>query len=365
MLILKVKDTGRGIPPEDLPHVFDRYFQTKRKSIPTEGGTGIGLALAKELAELMHGSLSVTSEWEKGSTFTLQLPLKISEAPTPSLTEPIEINQDDLAQPIVLPKNQGSSLQKILVVEDNPDMQQLIQSILSEHYSLTIANNGAEAWELLSKDDASLKNTHLILSDIMMPQMDGYELLNRIKQHSQWRQIPIIMLTARAAKDDKLRALRLGVDDYLIKPFSPEELLARMANLISNYQQRQAFLQATPPSIQVTFEETPSSDDLWLQELETEVKEGLNKKLSITALYLSNKLAISERQLSRKIRSLTGLTVKQYTQEVRLQKARHLLENKTYNTIAEVSFECGFNTPGYFTTVYEKRFGKRPGEYFD
>ncbi len=364
-LIFSIKDTGRGIPSEDLPQIFDRYFQTSRSDIPKEGGTGIGLALSKELTRLMQGTLSVQSEWKKGSTFILSLPARLSKSGMTNtgrekLTSGI-VGQDALTSS----ESHGKLSGKILVVEDNPDMQQLIVSLLSDFYQCQVAHNGAEAWQKIQSGAIKSSDIDLILSDIMMPEMDGYELLEHIKQTTDWQQKPMIMLTARADEEDKLQALRLGVDDYLLKPFSPDELLVRTANLIKNYRKKQSFRQeATFEAVQIDFDDTPSADQQWLQELEATAKTALEKQIDITAGYLAGQLALSDRQLLRRIKALTGLSSKQYIQEIKLQKARHLLENRIFNTIAEVSYACGFNTPGYFTKVYEKHYGKRPAEYF-
>ena len=362
-LAISVTDTGRGIPPEDLPYVFDRYFQTKRKSMAIEGGTGIGLALSRELAHLMKGELSVQSEWEKGSTFTLSFTAQMAEA----LPEEVPI-QAGLTTPLptstALPSPLSFKRGTILIVEDHPDMQQLIRSLLEQNYDCLLANNGAEAWALLQQRQLNLDNLDLIISDIMMPEMDGYALLNRIKNDDTWRQIPMIMLTARSAENDKLQALRMGVDDYLIKPFSPEELLVRSANLIQNHRERRAYHASSPQPIEASFEVGASAAQDWLRQLEEAALDAIEKKIGLNRSYLANSIALSERQLLRRLKALTGLSIKQYIQEIKLQKARILLENQACQTIAEVAYASGFNTPGYFTKVYKKHFGKMPSAYF-
>lgn len=368
VLIAKVEDTGRGIPPEDLLHVFDRYFQTKRKSIATEGGTGIGLALARELAHLLGGNLTVQSEWGKGSTFTLELPFtEVTDLKVPD--EPIEPVQPVVPPPLAkVPaagNNIGTDKQKILIAEDNTDMQTLILSLLNEPHECIMANNGTEAWRLLEQDDSSVQDIALIISDIMMPHMDGYQLLERIKGHNKWQHLPVIMLTARAAEEDKLQALRMGVDDYLLKPFSSDELLARVSNLIRNYHQRLAFQQNEQEPVTFSFEKTPAANEVWLKDIEICIKEAIEKKMDLTSEYLADQMALSDRQLRRKLKSLTGLSTSQYIQEIRLQKARHLFERRAFNSISEVAYAVGFNTPGYLTKIFTKRFGKHPRAFLD
>ena len=371
-LLVEVSDTGRGIPPEDLPFVFDRYFQTKNNDLPTEGGTGIGLALSRELAGLMGGSLDVASEWGKGSQFTLRFPLEVVptkdlDLETPETASEPSVEEETTFMPLPIGIPTGTTGRpKVLIVEDNPDMQQLLNSLLLEDYECVIANNGAEAWDRLKNGDSSVADINLIISDVMMPQMDGYELLKRLKKDERLQHYPVIMLTARAAEDDKLQALRMGVDDYLTKPFSSEELLARAANLIHNRQQRIAFNESSGHrKVDIEFEEVSSAGQVWLKELEEASLAAIEQKLDLSVSYLADKMAISERQLLRQIKSLTGLSTKDYIQEIKLEKARHLLENKAYRTISEVSYASGFNTPGYFSKVFEKRFGKRPGEYLN
>ena len=381
-LSICVSDTGRGIPDEDLPHIFDRYFQTKNSKISREGGTGIGLALSKELANLMDGSLSVESEWGKGSTFLLRIPVEevehadevvqehMSADIDPGPEQATHITFEDAAiKPISSPvpttgPTEKVEKPKILLVEDNTDMQQLISGLLSDHYRYVIAQNGAEAWKLLQEESSVVQDISLIISDVMMPEMDGYTLLEHIKAHQRWRNLPVIMLTARAAEEDKLQALRMGVDDYLTKPFSPEELLTRTANLINNYRERMAFKAENPEQVAIDFEAGPSADQEWLKELEQATLYALDKKIELNRSYLAHEMALSDRQLLRRLKAVTGLSIKQYINEVKLQKARLLLESKTYHTISEVAYVCGFNAPGYFATVYKKHFGKSPSEYF-
>lgn len=364
LMEFQVADTGRGIPTEDLPHLFERYFQTKRSDMARSGGTGIGLALAKELALLMKGDLTVESEWKQGSRFTLRLPLKkMAGLPKPQQEMPEStalLNPRYLDAPLPLVANgEKDRGERILIVEDNSDMQALLKSLLSKEYQLTVTNDGQEAWELLENTEGAYFS--LILSDVMMPRMDGYELLGKLKAHPRWSRKPVILLTARAEPDDKIQALRLGVDDYLVKPFSPPELLARVSNLIANYRSR--LEENESGGITISFEETTAHDDLWLENIEAAAKRALDKGLPLQVGYLVEAAAMSERQFFREMKRLTGITPNQYIQEVRLQKARHLLQHRAYNTISEVAYAVGFETPTYFTRVFEQHFGKHPSDF--
>jgi signal transduction histidine kinase/DNA-binding response OmpR family regulator/streptogramin lyase len=369
-LVIEVADSGRGIPEEDLPYVFDRYFQTRKTEIATEGGTGIGLALSQEMAELMDGTITVESKWGEGTTFTLTLPAKLAEAEKtapPLLSKPIPARS--FPETVKGPASpNGSGQPKVLIVEDNPDMQQLLLELLSETYHCQIANHGAEAWSWLESNSAEVQGIELIVSDVMMPEMDGYTLLEKIKAHADWQKKPVIMLTARSAEEDKLQALRLGVDDYLLKPFSPDELKARMENLLRNYQTRQSMPGPdAAPLAQPDFEfETgaTSADQDWLKEVETAAKAALEKGIKLNTLLLAEQVFLSERQFARKLKKLTGLTPNNYIQEARLQLARQLLERQVYTTVSEVAQAAGYSSGSYLTKVYGQRFGKKPGDYF-
>ena len=245
-------------------------------------------------------------------------------------------------------------------------MQQLINTILSEKYNCIIANNGLEAWKWLEQNSDDVNNIELILSDIMMPEMDGYTFLGKVKEHEKWQKLPMIMLTAMSAERDKLKALRMGVDDYLNKPFSAEELIVRLNNLISNFKIRQNILEESKDNsnkVSFEFEESHSANQIWLTEVENAGKEALELGIKLTTSYLASKVFISERQFSRKIKAYTGLTPNGYIQEIKLQKARHLLENQIYTTVNEVAQAVGYSSGSYLTKMYEASFGKKPGEY--
>ncbi len=371
-LLIEVTDSGRGIPPEDLPNLFDRYFQTRRDDIATEGGTGIGLALSKELAHLMQGDLTVESEWGAGARFILRFPAKEAppEAEYPTSSLPVAEGGIDgngtAVAPIATPSTDKPKT-KVLIVEDNLDMQQLIYTLLCDQYDCVLANNGAEAWSRLQEEDQEIEDIELILSDVMMPEMDGYTLLEKIKAHERWQKLPVVMLTARSAEGDKLQALRMGVDDYLLKPFSPEELRARLHNLIANYQVRKKLTvgaEKNAGDVGIAFEPEESANSVWLKEVEDAAREALDKGLKLSTAFLADRVFLSERQFSRKLKAVTGLTPNGYIQEVKLQKARHLLEHQVYTTINEVAQATGYSSGSYLTKLYQERFGKKPGDYF-
>ena len=218
-LQISIQDTGKGILEKDLAQIFKPYFQTSNVAAPIEGGTGIGLAICKEYIKQLGGSIQVNSELGKGSIFMIQFPKQLANFPISETTNLsfIQTNQSKttLSSIVTSPTNAPS----ILIVEDNLDICQYLQIILQEDYQVTFANNGAEGLAKLEK-----QTPDLILTDLMMPVMDGFEFMKKVKSQDKWRAIPVIALTARSEMTDKLHALRIGVDDYLVKPFLEDEL---------------------------------------------------------------------------------------------------------------------------------------------
>jgi signal transduction histidine kinase/DNA-binding response OmpR family regulator len=361
-----VANTGVGVHPDDLPYIFDRYYQGKGDNAPLEGGTGIGLAIAREFTELMGGRITVDSNWGKGVFFKITLPLQIAaeQAVEIPVTGPASfkgIRNDE----------ERSSGQLIMLVEDHHEMAAYIADILRPWYRLIAANNGREALKNLQEME---EMPHLIISDVMMPEMDGFTLLEALKQSQAYCNIPVIMLTALADTRHKLKALHTGVDDYLTKPFLSTELLARAANLINNAAGRSKTIHSDEDELTVDIvdepvlqlmsepEPEPSPADLgWLAEVETQVRKHTGKS-DLTLAGLSYELAISERQLFRRIKAITGLTPNKYIRAIRLQIAREAIESGKYRTIAEVSYAAGFDTPAYFSKLFKECYGRDVNE---
>jgi len=263
----------------------------------------------------------------------------------------------------------------LLIVEDNPDLREYLAGLLSEHYNVMTAENGKVALEKLNFQPAPSKvegestfsspfgedreEIDLIISDVMMPVMDGLELLRNLKSGEHLRSLPVIMLTARAGMEDKLNALRIGVDDYLVKPFVEEELLARIANLLENYRNRQQFAQDVEKDDTPTM---PEVDARWLEEFEAMVKKELpNANLTVT--WMAGLATLSQRQLARRLQQLTGLTSHKYLVELRMNKARKFLEDGRYRTVSEVAYAVGFDSPRSFSRAYQARFGCLPSAH--
>ena len=368
-----VSDTGRGIHPNDLPYIFDRYYQTKQPSAAAEGGTGIGLALCKELVQLLNGHVSVESELGKGTTFLVQIArIEAFDTMTPAISdkaidEVLDFNfekDENILAPTLSIKGRN-----LLLVEDNPVLRDFLKTLLN-HHKVTVAGNGIEAMEILQKSQPDL-----IISDVMMPIMDGFQLLDKLKSDDQYRHIPILMLTARASMQDKLKALRIGVDDYMTKPFEQDELYARVDNLLSNSSERTKWLQEVEPDLDPTesikdtenikkAKPTPiisAANKSWLEDLEQIVETKLSSP-NFNTNALADELLMSRTQLFRRLKKITGLSPSQYIQEARLKKAFELFESKTYDSVKAVSLSVGITHRNSFASQFKSRFGKLPSD---
>jgi len=339
----------------------------------------------------MNGSLEVVSELNHGATFTLALPHieiigRLSDEDAKLVLEnplgknsfdakvdgtlpPITIGAPNLSSSTVGTQNGQSTKPTILLVEDNHDLRQYIQSLLIHQYQIKTAENGQVALNYLAHND----QPNLIISDIMMPIMDGYQLLQTLKTSEQFRFLPVIMLTALANADDKLKALRIGVDDYMLKPFSEEELLARIANLLQHANLRQQFLiensqtdakaNNTPSTAtEPTPIELSRADVAWLEELETTTLKNLGN-FNFSVEQLATEMTQSRWQLNRRLKGLTGLTARQYLLETRLNHARTLLEQRAYDSVKAITYTVGIKDLSHFSRQFKGRFGKLPSEY--
>ncbi|PHI20670.1 hypothetical protein CEQ90_06365 [Lewinellaceae bacterium SD302] len=349
-VLITVSDTGAGIPEDELPHLFDRFYQANDSAVKSEG-SGIGLALCHELAELMKGSIGVDSEPGKGSVFTLELPLEFSKD--------VVISASEGTTGIVKKVSSGnhtSEKPRILIVEDNLGMQQLLRLLLKNKYELEVANQGIEALHKLNEPATALPD--LIITDLMMPLMDGFSLVEKLKNKSHFRKIPIIVLTARNSLDDRLSVLRYGIDDYLIKPFDELELLTRIQRLITNAKERREPVKGEQ---ELTKPQTAAEPE-WLLEMENFVVEHLADS-RLSAAFLAENFYVSPRQLQRRLKKETGLSTGAYIREVRLNRALAFLASGEYATVKEVSAGVGFRDPEYFSTVFQNRFGRLPSDY--
>lgn len=337
-LQLVVQDTGVGIHAADLPHVFERFYQSQhRDEHGATPGTGVGLALVKELVELMGGKIQVESEFGKGSRFTVQLPLETSIAATPTDEPPEE-------QTTLLPPADALAL----IIEDNSDVVVYLQECLQSQFKVEAARNGQEG-----VDKALELVPDIILCDVMMPVKNGYEVSKALKQDERTSHIPIIMLTAKATQADRIRGLKAGVDAYLVKPFDQKELEVRLQQLL---QLRQKLQQRYANGLPET--KTPSRDDQFLRKIYDFIQQEIdNDQLSVHDI--SHHMHLSRMQVHRKLKALTGQSTTQLMRSIRMKNAKQLLE-ETDMPVAEVAYAVGYSDPNYFTRQFVAYYGTTP-----
>ena len=363
---LIVKDTGIGIPEEQQTKIFERFHQVSEAH--KEVGTGIGLSLVKELVALMGGEIAVQSEVGKGSEFKVALPIEItSRQTTPSLptgqaggqTTPVEIVDSvkgisNVERPM-LNDEVVSTKPHVLVVEDNADLRAFIIDSLGTEFHFLEAENGK-----IGLDVATREIPDLIISDVMMPEMDGITMAGKIKNDKHTNHIPLILLTAKSSEDSKLSGLQSGADDYLTKPFNKNELLLKVRNGVNRQaklrEKLRAELMSTAPRTEVL-----SADEQFLND----VKEGILKRLSdeqLSVESLAEDIGMSRVQLYRKITGLTGMSVNELIRKLRLQRAAQLLQQK-WGPVSQVAYEVGFSNLSYFSKVFKEEFGVLPSDY--
>jgi signal transduction histidine kinase/DNA-binding response OmpR family regulator len=360
---ITVADSGKGISKDDLPMIFDRFFRADDSGNQNESGTGIGLELTRDLVELHGGTISAESEPDKGSVFTIKLPIgKFHLEPEEIIEDAGESESIPVDEFINSPSRTAVSAADneaaftILIVEDHPDMQQYIRSHLEQEYKIREAENGKKALELIGKELPDL-----IVSDLMMPEMDGLSLLQELRKKASTAEIPFIMLTAKASEEDRLAGFRQKADAYITKPFQAGELLVRIRNLLERSAMMKEKYSKKVLAIELDNADIPTADQKFLQQLKKAVEENLSDP-TFGIQQLTDKVFLSERQLRRKLNNLTGLTSVEFIRQIRLQQAKLLIEQHAYTTISEVAAAVGFNNPAYFTRLFNKMFGSSPQE---
>ena len=358
MLRVSVADSGVGIHPDDMGRIFDRFYQSEKGENTEQGGTGIGLALARELSRLFGGDIEVDSQLGKGSVFTLEIPVRrASDGRTQKIDIPTspdkqKSKEDDARYtPILLDGRQA----RILIVEDNFEMYQYLSDILSPYYLCFHAKDGLEALKMVQK-----QTFDLITSDIMMPRMDGFKFREQVNKMPRMMMTPFVLLTARTLSEDKLRGLHLGVDDYITKPFNAKELLARIGNLLTNKLERENWMRENGEE-QTTENGGDNADVRLLKKAEQIVLENLGRP-DFRVKDMAQALHFGERNLRRIIRKLTGLSPVNFVLEIRLLKAHKLLQERQYLSVSEVRYVVGIESASYFTSKFKERFGRSPSE---
>ena len=353
-----IEDNGTGIKAKDLEAIFEKYYQTQNTVVPNNG-IGLGLAICKEYAKALEGKIAVRSEYGQGSIFTLTIPQKLTIATENVPT--FHFHQYQSPNEITTTTNGTTPItstkkSRLLIVEDNPEIVVYIQELLGELYQISAAPNGIIGLEYLEKEKFDL-----IISDIMMPVMDGLTFLKQVKATAKWRHIHFLILTALEGKQEKIETLRIGVDDYITKPFDGEILKARVEGLLDYYEERLQNHQT-----EVT-ENTPiisNPDTELLIKIETIIKQNLSDT-NFNMNLLADNLNMSYSNLFPTIKRITGLTPNQYFNEVRFASAKRMLENREYDSVKAVAYTIGFKEVRYFSRQFKKRFGKNPSVFLE
>ncbi len=365
--VIKVSDNGRGITKEHLERIFDRFYQVESNTSAVWQGSGIGLSFIKNLVEIHYGNINVESEKWKGTTFTVTLPVSKDTFNKNEIIDSLYTNENFIAPLRTISDIDENHLQEnitheqkshkpsVLLIEDNADVRLYIREEINHDYQVLEAENGKEGLEL-----ASSNHIDLIVSDIMMPEMDGLELCKQIKTNLDTSHIPVILLTARTSDDYKLKGLEIGADDYVFKPFNATVLSARIKNLIESRKklkmQFSRDLSLSPKDLTVT-----SPDEKFLTKT-LEIVEKFISDSEFNVDRLVEEIGMSRSVFYRKLKNLTGQSANDFIKTMRLKRAAQILrQNKL--TISEVSYEVGFNDPQYFSKCFSKQFGITPSQF--
>ncbi|HMQ07440.1 MAG TPA: response regulator [Saprospiraceae bacterium] len=352
---MEIQDTGIGIADEYLPFIFERFYQVFKQGKYQNVGTGIGLTLVKEWIKVLGGSISVKSKQNQGSTFTILIPVT-NMAPIDSNYDIYEnLDERSPTNTSVFNKNKipKRELPVLLLVEDNPDVAEYITGSLNEMYQVLHATEGQEGIEY-----AIQYIPDLIVCDLMMPGKDGYYLTEHLKNDIRTSHIPIILLTARADLDSRLKGLNLGADDYLTKPFNKDELMLRLRNLLDQQRRMQSKYFKQNGFENEYLVETYDPENDFLARAKHSIIDRLDDP-EFGNVELSKKMSMSESQLNRKVKALTGKTLSIFIRSVRLYEGHNMLKGNQH-TVSEVAYAVGFTDPAYFSRTFSKEFGYTP-----
>ncbi len=360
---LRLSDTGIGIGKKQKDKIFGRFYQTKKSRELNKSGFGLGLAISKEIVDLHKGELYVESEKGKGSTFILKLPKEREHFKDHQLIKHLAETRKYLEKP----DNKKSPILKevdlsiingetLMVVEDNPEVRSYVRELLRDHCFLIEASNGKEALELIEN-----QSPDLIISDIMMPVMDGVSLTRFLKTNFQTSHIPVILLTARATSAQRMEGYETGADAYITKPFSEEILKQRIKNLIkSRNLLRDKF--SSEKTVLPADLALNSLDEKFLADLLNIIRENIDTE-SLNAEFISKELGMSHSVVYKKVKSLTGVTFVEFVRDFKLKIAKELITEKGYS-VSEACYRIGYSDRKYFSKLFKKKFGRNPSAYF-
>ena len=390
-IIIEVRDNGCGIPESRKKHLFELFYDGEYRRFHTMG-TGLGLSLTRELVYLNNGTISYESEEGKGTVFYITLPInkesfdqsQIDEKNKVDINKPTSAVLDlgneesifdkDFVLTDKISKNEASSPMKpkeisdlsdediytILVVEDNVELLMLMKHLLSRKYRVETARNGGEAVEVIEKSEIDL-----IISDVMMPVMDGYELVKYVKNSVDYSHLPVILLTAKAQESDKMDALKVGADEYMTKPFKMKELQLRIDNLIANRQRiSREFKQQSIEEVKVKNVTMPSPDNEFLDKAMACVHNHLDDADYDRESFASD-MGMSASSLYNKLRAVTGMNATSFIRDMRMKEACRLVKSTPGIRVSDLAYSVGFKDPKYFSTIFKKEFGMQPSEYIE
>ena len=361
--VLRIADSGIGISEDDLPHIFDTFYQGENTD--ADLGTGVGLALVRQMADGMDGQISVESAPGKGTTFTVVLPLKHGEKAWEkwSPEQQLEAEMDSLArigdktpETEIAPVSADATRPSILIVEDNADVSYYIGGLLKEEFRLLYARDGEEGIE-----KAKEYIPDLIVTDLMMPEKDGYELCREVRRSDVLNHIPIIVITAKCSEESRVRLLDAGADAYLHKPFNADELHVRIVRLLEQRRllrekYSRAMHEGTEQSVELSV-----ADKSFLTRL-NDVVYGMMGNSNLSSDMVADRMCMSLSQLNRKVKVITGFSSSGYILQMRLDKAKRMLAS-TETPVGDIATKCGFPEISYFSRIFKQTFQMTPSQY--
>jgi CheY-like chemotaxis protein/nitrogen-specific signal transduction histidine kinase len=371
---IEVSDTGDGIPPEKMKNLFHRFHDGEYRKHRTIG-TGLGLYLTHDLVYLHHGTIRCESEVGKGTTFTVELPInkesfapdQIDETRTIDFNIPKNaiIDVQALTPDVYIEENDpqdhpDEDIYRLLIVEDNAELLMLMRQLLKSSYCVYAAKNGREALDIIHQKDLDL-----IISDVMMPEMDGYELTKAVKSDPNYSHLPIILLTAKTQEEDEQEALLLGADEYLTKPFRLKDLKLRIDNIIENRKRIQAEYHQETADDARRIVTAPNTLD---EEFLSRVLECIYSHLDDDTYdrdALASDMGASPSTIYNKLRSMTGLNVSGFIRDIRMKEAHRLAQTDPTLRVSDLAYKVGFRDPRYFSTCFKKQFGVQPKEFME
>ncbi|ACU05031.1 ATP-binding region ATPase domain protein [Pedobacter heparinus DSM 2366] len=368
VVLIKIADTGIGINEEDLTKVFDRFYQVDNREMNL--GSGVGLAFTKRLVELHHGQIRVESEPGRGSTFTINIPMSDEV-----YDQDLHAAESPVYELSIVPENEGTDLDnsfwehevleeetelqdkelKLLLVDDNKEILAYLQDFFDQTYQISVAFDGKMALEMLAHQQFDM-----IISDVMMPELDGLHFCKRVKQNINTSHIPLILLTAKTEDSQLIKGLEMGADDYVTKPFSTSLLAAKITNLLRSRKRLKEYYSTSKEIVPENIAFNAIDEEFLKQAIAIVERYLSDSEFSVDKF--SREVGMSRSNLYLKLKAITGESVKDFVRRIRFKKAVELMLSKKY-TLAQIAYSCGFNTPSYFSTSFKQYYGVMPSDY--